>query len=48
MFFYVNNIVFAFRADRKHAAELLINKLKDIFEMRDLDTLKFFLRMRII
>jgi hypothetical protein len=48
MFFYVDDIVFAYRADRKHAAELLINKLKDIFEMRNLDTLKFFLRMRVI
>jgi ketosteroid isomerase-like protein len=48
MFFYVDDIVFAYRVDRKHAAELLISKLKDIFEMRDLDTLKFFLEMRII
>jgi predicted GNAT superfamily acetyltransferase len=48
MFFYVDDIVFAYRADKKHAAELLINKLKDIFEMRDLDTLKFFLKMRVI
>jgi hypothetical protein len=48
MFFYVDDIVFACRADKEHAAELLINKLKDIFEMRDLDTLKFFLRMRVI
>ncbi len=48
MFFYVDDIVFAYRVDRKHAAELLINKLKDIFEMRDLDILKFFLDVRII
>ncbi len=48
MFFYVDDIVFTYRADRKHAAKLLISKLKDIFEMRDLDTLKFLLRMRII
>ncbi len=48
MFFYVNDIVFAYRVDRKHAAELLIIKLKDIFEMRDLDILKFFLDVWII
>jgi hypothetical protein len=48
MFFYVDDIVFAYRVDRQQAAELLISKLKDIFEMRDLDTLKFFLRMRVI
>jgi hypothetical protein len=48
MFFYVDDIVFAYRIDRQHAAELLISKLKDIFEMRNLDTLKFFLRVRVI
>jgi hypothetical protein len=48
MFFYVNDIVFAFRTDWKHETEILINKLKDIFEMRDLGTLKFFLGVRII
>jgi hypothetical protein len=48
MFFYVDDIVFAYRVDRKHAAELLISKLKDIFEMRNLDILKFFLDVRII
>ncbi len=48
MFFYVDDIVFAYRVDRQQAAELLISKLKDIFEMRNLDTLKFFLKMRVI
>jgi nucleoside diphosphate kinase len=48
MFFYVDDIVFAYRVDKKHATKLLISKLKDTFEMRDLDTLKFFLRVRII
>ncbi len=48
MFFYVDDIVFVYRIDRKHATELLINKLKDIFEMRNLDILKFFLDVRII
>jgi hypothetical protein len=48
MFFYVDYIVFAYKVDREHAAKLLISKLKDIFEMRDLDTLKLFLRVRVI
>jgi hypothetical protein len=48
MFFYVDDIVFAYRVDRQQAAELLISKLKGIFEMRDLDILKFFLGVRII
>jgi hypothetical protein len=48
MFFYVDDIVFAYKIDRQQAAELLISKLKDIFEMRDLDILKFFLRVRVI
>jgi hypothetical protein len=48
MFFYVDDIVFAYRVDRQQAAELLISKLKDIFEMRNLGILKFFLRMRVI
>jgi hypothetical protein len=48
MFFYVDDIVFAYRVDRQQAAELLISKLKDIFEMRNLGTLKFFLGMRVI
>jgi hypothetical protein len=47
MFFYVDDIVFAYRIDKKHVAELLISKLKDIFEMRNLDILKFFLEMRV-
>ncbi len=48
MFFYVDDIVFAYKVDRKHAVELLISKLKDIFEIRNLNILKFFLKMRVI
>ncbi len=48
MFFYVDDIVFAYRVDRQQATELLISNLKCIFEMRNLDILKFFLRMRVI
>ncbi len=48
MFFYVNDIVFAFTALRKKNAENLIRRLKDIFDMRDLDSLNFFLDVRIL
>jgi hypothetical protein len=48
MFFYVNDIVFAFTASRKKDAENLIRRLKNIFDMRDLDSLNFFLDVRIL
>ncbi len=48
MFFYVNDIVFAFTASRKKDAENLIRRLKDIFDMRDLNSLNFFLDVRIL
>ncbi len=48
MFFYVNDIVFAFTASRKKDAENLIRRLKNIFDMRDLNSLIFFLDVRIL
>ncbi len=48
MFFYVNDIVFAFTASRKKDAENLIHRLKDIFDMKDLNSLNFFLDVRIL
>jgi hypothetical protein len=48
MFFYVNDIVFAFTASRKKDAENLIRWLKDIFDMRNLNSLNFFLDVRIL
>jgi hypothetical protein len=48
MFFYVNNIVFAFTASREKDAKNLIRRLKDIFDMRDLNSLNFFLDVRIL
>jgi hypothetical protein len=48
MFFYVNDIVFAFTTSRKKNAENLIRRLKDIFDMRNLNSLNFFLDMRIL
>jgi hypothetical protein len=48
MFFYVKDIVFAFTASRKKDAENLIRRLKNIFDMRDLNSLNFFLDVRIL
>ncbi len=48
MFFYVNDIVFAFIASREKNAENLIRRLKDIFDMKNLNSLNFFLDVRIL
>jgi hypothetical protein len=48
MFFYVNDIVFAFIASREKNAENLIRWLKDIFDMRNLNSLNFFFDVRIL
>jgi hypothetical protein len=48
MFFYVNDIVFAFIASRQIKAENLIRRLKDIFDMKNLNSLNFFLDVRIL
>ncbi len=48
IFFYVNDIVFAFTASREKNAENLIRRLKDIFDMRNLNSLNFFLDVRIL
>ncbi len=48
MFFYVNDIVCAFIASRKKDAKNLIRRLKNIFDMRDLNSLNFFLDVRIL
>jgi hypothetical protein len=48
MFFYVNDIIFAFTVSRKKDAKNLIRRLKDIFDMRDSDSLIIFLDVRIL
>jgi hypothetical protein len=48
MFFYVNDIVFAFIASRKKNAKNLIRRLKNIFDMRNLNSLNFFFDVRIL
>jgi hypothetical protein len=48
MFFYVNDIVFAFITSREKDAKNLIRRLKDIFDMRNLNSLNFFFDVRIL
>ncbi len=48
MFFYVNDIVFAFTTSREKDAENFIRRLKDIFDMRNINSLNFFLDVRIL
>jgi hypothetical protein len=48
MFFYMNDIIFAFITSRKKDAENLIRRLKNIFDMRDLNSLNFFRDVRIL
>jgi hypothetical protein len=48
MFFYVNDIVFAFTASRKKNEKNLIRRLKDIFDMKNLNSLNFFFDVRIL
>ncbi len=48
IFFYVNDIVFAFIALREKNAKILIRRLKDIFDMKNLDSLNFFFNVRIL
>jgi hypothetical protein len=48
MFFYVNDIMFVYRKNRKQIDETYIDRLKEIFEMRDMKSMKFFLDVRVI
>jgi hypothetical protein len=48
MFFYVNDIVFAFIASREKNAKTLIRRLKNIFNMKNWNSLNFFLDVRIL
>jgi hypothetical protein len=48
MFLYVNDIVFVFTASRKKNAKNLIRRLKNIFDMKNLNSLIFFFDIRIL
>jgi hypothetical protein len=48
MFFYVNDVIFAYRIDRQEAADQLIARLNKMFEFRNLEEIKHFLKIRVI
>ncbi len=48
MFFYVNDIVFVFRETRERNAKNIIRRMKKMFDIKNLDSLNFFLKVRVI
>jgi hypothetical protein len=48
MLFYVNDIVFAFKIIWEQNAKNIIRRMKKMFDIKNLDSLNFFLEMRII
>jgi hypothetical protein len=48
MFFYVNDVIFAYKIDRQKTANQLIARLNKMFEFRNLKEIKHFLEIRII
>jgi hypothetical protein len=48
MFFYVDDIIFAYRIDRQQTTEDLIIRLNKMFEFRNLEEIKHFLEIRVI
>ena len=48
MFFYVDDIIFAFKTDRRQTTETLINQMKKMFECRELDEIIHFLEIKMI
>lgn len=47
LFFYVDDIVIAFRLDQKKNVESLVKRFQGMFEIRDLGPMKFFLGVRV-
>jgi hypothetical protein len=48
MFFYVNDVIFAFRIDREKITDELIIRLNMMFEFKNLKEIKHFLEIKII
>jgi hypothetical protein len=48
LFFYVNDIVMTYRADKKEEIEVYVLRFKKMFEIRDMSALIYFLEVRII
>jgi hypothetical protein len=48
LFFYVDDIVMAYRADKEEEIEAYVLRFKEMFEIRDMGALTYFLGVRII
>lgn len=48
LFFYVNDIVIAYRPDQRENVESYVKRYMKMFEIRDLNFMNFFLRIKII
>lgn len=48
LFFYVDDIVFAYRLDKLKKVEKYISQFKKWFEIRNMDQLTYFLEIRVI
>ncbi len=48
MFFYVDDVIFAYKVNRQQTANELIIRLNTMFEFRNLEKIKHFLEVRII
>lgn len=42
LFFYIEDIVFVYKRDRKNQIEKYVNKLKLLFEIKNIDKLIYF------
>jgi hypothetical protein len=48
MFFYVNDVIFAYKIDRQKTTDQLIARFNKMFEFRNLEEIKHFLEIRVI
>jgi hypothetical protein len=48
MFFYVNDVIFAYKVDRQETTNQLIVRLNKMFEFRNLEEIKHFLEIKVI
>ena len=48
LFFYFDNIVIAYKADRANQIHDYMKRFKNVFEIKNLEKVKFFLKIKII
>ena len=48
LFFYVDDIVIAYKANRANQMHIYVKRFKNVFEIKNLEKVKFFLKIRII